>query len=196
MFLETICIKKGKVLNIDGHVRRMKKTGSFFGFKPPTLPDLESMLKVEMINTKIKCSITYHTNINSISFEEYQVRNIKSLKLIEAIPYYAYKFSDRNELNYLLNLRGECDEVLIVRNGFITDTTFSNVVFTRGAEIYTPRYPLLNGTKRQLLINEGKIKEADITPDSLNEYEKMYLINAMLDIEDDVSVSINQIMQY
>ncbi len=194
MFLETICIKSGKAVNIDGHIKRMKKTASYFGFEPPNIPDIEKLITPGMNRARLKCSIAYHTKINSISFERYQVRSIHSLKLIDATPDYAYKFSNRNALNNLLSLREGCDDILIVRNGCITDTSFSNVVFARGDELYTPRYPLLNGTKRQLLIEEGKIKEVDVTPDSINEYERVYLINAMLDVEDDVFIPVGQIM--
>jgi 4-amino-4-deoxychorismate lyase len=53
----------------------------------------------------------------------------------------------------------------------------------------------LNGTKRQQLLREGKISEREISVDSLGDYDRIYLINAMLDIEDGISLSVSSIYQ-
>lgn len=195
MFLETICMLNGRVKNIDAHIKRMRQTGEYFRFEAPELPDLEELLNPGMENIKVKCSIHYHNLINSIGFERYIPKEIISLKLINAAPDYAFKFSDRRELNNLLDLREECEEVLIVRNGYITDTTFSNVVLQKDDKMFTPHYPILNGTKRQKLLQERKITEKVIKTESLNEYSRIYLINAMLDIEDDISIPIDMIKE-
>lgn len=195
MFLETICLLNGKVLNIDAHIRRMQQTAEYFRFDAPELPDLVELLTPGMENIKIKCSIHYHNEINSIAFERYIPKVLNSLKLINASPDYAFKYSDRRELNNLHNLREGCEEVLIVRNGYITDTTFSNVVLRKGDEFYTPHNPILNGTKRQKLLQEGTISEKVIKKDSLKEYSMLYLINAMLDIEDNISINLDMIKE-
>jgi len=195
MFLETICLLNAKVQNIDAHIKRMRQTAEYFRFDAPELPDLEVLLTSGMENFKVKCSIHYHNEISSISFERYIPKVIHSLKLVNASPAYAFKFSDRRELNNLLNLREECEEVLIVRNGYITDTTYSNVVLQKGDELYTPHNPILNGTKRQKLLQEGTISEKVIRKESLKEYSRIYLINAMLDIEDNISVNVDMIKE-
>jgi 4-amino-4-deoxychorismate lyase len=68
MFLETICLINGKVQNLDAHIRRMRKTADYFRFDVPELPDLEELLSPGMENCKVKCSIHYHYEINSIAF--------------------------------------------------------------------------------------------------------------------------------
>lgn len=193
MFLETICIINGKVQNIDAHKRRMQETAFYYGFIAPKLPDIEVLLNDGIKECKVKCRICYHNDISSIKFEKYFPRKIESLKLINASPDYTYKFSDRTVLDDLLRLRNGCDEVLIVRNGLITDTTYSNVVFRKSGQLFTPHHPLLNGTKRQKLIHEGKINEAQIDIDSLRDYDRVWLINALLDIEDNVSLLVEDI---
>lgn len=193
MFLETICILNGKVQNIEAHERRMHSTASYFGFAAPQLPDIESLLTDGLKECKVKCRVCYHNEIKSIEFEKYLAKNIRSLKLLNASPDYAYKFADRTVLNNLLKLRNGCDEILIVRNGFVTDTSYSNVVFSKGNELITPHHPLLNGTKRQKLLSEGKIKEAEIRVDSIKEFDSVWLINALLDLEDNVSLPTDQI---
>lgn len=195
MFLETICLLNAKVQNIDAHIRRMHLTAEYFRFDAPELPDLEELLTPGMENIKVKCSIHYYNEISSISFERYIPKVINSLKLVNASPDYAFKFSDRRELNNLLNLREECEEVLIVRNGYITDTTYSNVVMQKGDVLHTPHNPILNGTKRQKLLQEGTISEKVIRKESLKEYNRIYLINAMLDLEDNISVTLDMIKE-
>lgn len=194
MFLETICIIHGEIKDQQGHEDRMQRTAAHFGFNVPPLPDLSALLPEELRNTKVKYRIIYHGTIEDISFEPYSPRKIISLKLVEASPDYAFKFADRQALNNLLAQKNDCDEILITRNGLITDTSYSNVVLSRGKDFFTPEKPLLNGTKRQKLLREGTITERAVHRNSLHEYDRIYLINAMLDIEDDISLPINNIV--
>ena len=193
MFLETICILDGEVQNIEAHKKRMQETASYYRFVAPELPDIEALLTDGLRESKIKCRVCYHNDITSITFEKYIPRNIQSLKLINMFPDYAYKFSDRKVMDDLLKLRDGCDEILIIRNGLVTDTSYSNVVFNKDGEYFTPNFPLLNGTKRQKLIKDRVIKEIEIGVDSIKEYEHVWLINALLDIEDNISLPVNQI---
>ena len=107
----------------------------------------------------------------------------------------ASSYSFRQVLDALLQQKGECDEVLITRNGFITDTSYSNVVLAREGKLFTPAQPLLNGTKRQQLLQRGIIQTKDIHRDSLGEYERVILINAMLDVEDNISLAVNRVKE-
>jgi 4-amino-4-deoxychorismate lyase len=183
MFLETICIQNSIACNLPRHVARMRETASHFGFVAPNLPKLETLIPKELKESvKVKCRIVYHTKIEEISFEKYAPKVVKSLKLVEASPDYSFKFSDRTALNALLPQKGNCDEILIVRNGYITDTSYSNVVFRRGSDFFTPDTYILNGTKRQQLLREGTIREKRITPENLNKFDEIFLVNAMLDL--------------
>lgn len=184
MFLETICINNSVINNIQPHLERMETTAHNFGFTAPNLPNLIEVLPNELRTKKVRCSITYHKQILDIKFIEYTPRVIKSLKLIESDIIYSHKFSNREQLNNLLLQKGDCDEVLIIKNNYITDTTFSNVVFKNKYGLFTPNTYLLNGTKRQTLIKQGIIIETEIAPSDIKNYEGLYLINAMLDIGD------------
>ena len=82
----------------------------------------------------------------------------------------------------LLDLRDGSDEVLIVKDGLITDVSIGNVALHDGVEWFTPRKPLLAGTMRRRLLEEGRIKERDIRPTELRHYERLSIINAMLDL--------------
>jgi 4-amino-4-deoxychorismate lyase len=93
---------------------------------------------------------------------------------------YHLKYADRSALNKLAELRGDCDEILIVKDGQITDTSFSNVVFTDGQQFVTPSSYLLPGTMRAALLQSGAITEAPIRTGDLQQFSHVTLINAML----------------
>ena len=96
-------------------------------------------------------------------------REIRSLRLVAADDELDYhlKYADRSALARLLQRRDDCDEILIVRDGAITDTSYSNVAFFDGRKYVTPDTFLLNGTRRQYLLGTGVLTERRITPSDL-----------------------------
>jgi 4-amino-4-deoxychorismate lyase len=192
-FIETIKFIDGNFQNPGLHNARMNKTRSDV-FGSDDIIDLTGRLSCpQELNGIVKCRITYSQNIESVDYSRYFMRSINSLKITLSNDIeYSYKYEDRKNLAMLFDMRRHCDEILIVKDGAITDTSFSNVVFFDGEKWMTPEYPLLNGIKRQALLDEKKIFEGNITPDDLEKYEKVSLINAMLDIGD-IEVSIKNI---
>ena len=127
-----------------------------------------------------RCRVTYSKTVDKIEFIPHQFREIKNLKLVEDNSVdYQYKYSDREILNNLFAKRGNCDDILIIKNGLITDTSTANIIFYDGKKWWTPDTPLLRGTQRAKLLSEKKIFKCRITPDDLNKFEKAGLINAM-----------------
>ena len=80
-------------------------------------------------------------------------------------------------------LRGNQDDVLIVRNNLLTDTSIANVALEKEGVWYTPRTPLLKGTKRALLLEQGVLTECDIPSDEISSYSHIALFNAMIDFQ-------------
>jgi 4-amino-4-deoxychorismate lyase len=67
--------------------------------------------------------------IQQIEFFPYEVQILDSLELIEATDLnYALKFANRDELNSLKN-NSEASDVLIVKNGLITDISYAMLLF-------------------------------------------------------------------
>ena len=90
------------------------------------------------------------------------------------------KSTDREALNRLFACRGERDDILIVRRGLLTDTSIANIALFDGKDWFTPKLPLLRGTCRTALIDNGIIKEKDIRPEELSSYSFVRLFNAMI----------------
>jgi 4-amino-4-deoxychorismate lyase len=197
MFLlfETIRLQDGKLHNLEFHNLRLNQSRLSL-FKLSDKVDLFSSIHipVQCKTGLYKCRVTYSNQIQSIDFELYSPRNIKSLKLIDDNEIsYDYKFTNRDHLNNLLAQRSQYDEILIVSKGFITDTSFSNIAFSDGTKWFTPSTPILQGTMRNFLIKNNLILEAEIKVTDLKFFQKARLINAMLPINTAKDIEIENI---
>lgn len=130
-----------------------------------------------------KARVVYGTQgVEAIEYAPYKMKEIHSLKVVEDNNIdYTYKSTDRSALNALVAQKDDCDEIIIVKNGLITDTSFTNLALFDGNRWLTPKHPLLQGTKRAQLLEAGIILEADLTLEDLRKAEKVSLFNAMID---------------
>ncbi|MEG0647308.1 MAG: aminotransferase class IV, partial [Bacteroides sp.] len=93
---------------------------------------------------------------------------------------YTYKSTDREALNQLYEQRNTKDDVLIIKNGYITDTSIANVALFDGTHWFTPKHPLLKGTQRAQLLQKGIIQEKEIMLEELFSFSQMTIFNAMI----------------
>ena len=193
IFIEVLKIKDGEFGNPQPHMKRIFRTTKLFFDKPLTVQLTNDMIPVDLRKGLVKCRIVYGKTINSMDFELYTMRTIKSLCIVENDTIdYSYKYHNREVINNLFAQRNDCDDILIVKNSLITDTSFTNVVFKDSAGgLYTPTSALLSGTKRQKLLDSGIIKEKEIHIDEIKSFEGLYLINAMIDIEDNIFINVD-----
>lgn len=182
LLLESICLNQGVFRNLSYHEARMRKAViELFGKKLSV--DLQTLLTTIKIPKEglHKVRILYDTEIRTIEFSPYTIKAVRSLKLIQDDSIsYEYKFSDRSALDNLYAQRGESDDIIIVKNGCITDSHYANIIFRKGNVWFTPRTCLLKGTMRQYLLDEELIVEADIDLKNYFRYECCKLVNAML----------------
>ncbi len=194
-FFETIKIENGNLINLEYHQGRLSYTYKR-NYKKECVFDLKSIIIVPSDFCKgiVKCRFDYNFKDFSFGFQEYHFIEIKTLKLVynEDIVY-SFKSFDRRELNNLMVLREGFDDILIVKNGIITDTSFSNIAFYDGLNWFTPQTPLLLGTCRQFLIEQGKLLPSLIGVEDLNKYKSFILINAMRGVRLDQQIPITGI---
>jgi len=192
---ETIKIFDGKEYNLDWHQWRFEKSyNSYYGKNVKNkLADI-ICIPEEAKSGLIKLRFNYNQNDYKYDFEPYEIRKIESLKLIrdDAIEY-SLKHSDRTCFTKLLAQKKNCDDILIVKNHLITDTSYSNIIFCDGESWRTPKSPLLKGTCRERLTHENAIYQEDIKLNDLYQFKYYKLINAMLDINDSERLDISTI---
>lgn len=182
-FIETIKLSEGVVFHLAYHQERVCSTFSHFFADRKALSLIDIIEKSTLpAKGKHKIRIVYSKESHSFEVLPYQLKPIRSVKCVNAdFLDYSYKFLDRSFLNTLKESAGT-DEVIFVKNGNVTDSSYANIIFFDGQQWLTPSSFLLNGTCRQRLLKEGKIKEARIQYTDIHTFEKIGFINAMLDI--------------
>jgi 4-amino-4-deoxychorismate lyase len=128
-----------------------------------------------------KCRFLYNAKNYAIELQKYDRRKIVSLKVIHtaAETNYDFKTIVRKKLDDLFALRDSCDEIIIVKNGLVTDAYYYNLVFEKQGKYYTPKQPLLKGVMRSALLQENCIIPMDIRVEDIYNFEKIHLINAL-----------------
>jgi len=188
---ETIKISDGKPETLYLHNERLNHSRKLLFGKSDQLK-LEDFINVPENAKKglFRCRVIYSDSVISVEFTPYIPAKIKTLKKADADSLkYDHKFLDRTALLSLID-KNVADDIVIVRNGFITDTSYANIVFTDGKKWVTPDTPLLKGTMRAFLLSKGIITEERITINDLSRFTHLRLINAMLGFAaEDISVS-------
>jgi 4-amino-4-deoxychorismate lyase len=184
LFIESIKCQDGKLFNLEYHQARVNRT--LAEFYPNCSIDLGSIPVAQNCGEGMyKLRIIYSDIIEKYDFLPYKIKQINSLKIVHSDDLiYDYKYFDRTALSLLLKKSNTSDEIIICQNGLVTDSSYSNLVFEKDVELFTPKSPLLKGTKREKLINDGKIIPKDIEISSISQYQKIHLINSMIDLNE------------
>ena len=184
-FIESIKIEDQELFLLDLHQKRINDTFSHFG-KEGSI-DLEKIFKKMALDEDglYKLRIVYDLDKNfRTQIIPYAISKINSFQLVENNNFdYSFKFEDRKEFDKM-KAKTKSEEIIIVKNNHITDTSFSNLLFLKGKEWFTPTTYLLNGVQRQNLLKRKKIKEAEITLNNLKEFSHFQIINALNDFDD------------
>jgi 4-amino-4-deoxychorismate lyase len=182
---ETICVENRTLKNLAFHEARLNKTRrELWGYADEWT--LSELIEVpDSIGNEVhKCRLSFGKEIEEIRWEPYTMRTIGKIRRVyhDDIDY-SYKYEDREELNALFAQRDDADEILVIRNGLVTDSSYCNVAFFDGSSWLTPSTPLLPGTQRAFLLQTGVIHEAAVREIDLTGFSHIKLFNAMMDWE-------------
>ncbi len=190
LLLESIKLQNKTLQNIEYHNARFNSSRADLFNIHETLK-LEELIIIpdNLTNEIYKCRVSYSDTIKIIEFEKYSPKAVNSLKVIVCNEIdYNYKYADRSKINELYSRREDCDDILIVKNGLVTDTSFANIVFWDGDKWLTPSTPLFKGTARARLLDQQKIFESEIRRDDLSRFAKARIINAMIGLEEGLDI--------
>ena len=184
-FIESIKVEDQEIFLLEFHQKRVNETFAHFGkegsidlakifknlnhdedglFKLRIVYDLDKRIRTQMI--------------------PYAIPEIEDFQLVENNSFdYSFKFEDRKELDKM-KMKAKAEEIIIVKNNHITDTSFSNLLFLKGKDWFTPNTYLLNGVQRQNLLKMKKIKETEITLQNIKEFSHFQIINSLNDFDD------------
>jgi len=195
LLIETLKISQGQIQNLAYHNGRFNSTQKALFAAKHTI-DLGRIIDIKHLNKNVvyKCRLTYNTHIQNIEFEIYTPKVINTVQLATHNSVeYSFKYKDRTVFEILKN-KSQADDILIVKNGEITDFSFANVVFySADNKAFTPKNPLLKGTKRQFLIDEKLITPLKIKISDMSNYKYLKPINALLDFDKTPLIDIRNI---
>ncbi|MDA7818403.1 aminotransferase class IV family protein [Sulfurimonas sp.] len=178
-YLETIKAVDGEIFNLSYHQKRYDAV--LESLKAIEKDDLGKYLNPPEYGV-YRCRLVYTAESIEVTYHEYKKREINSLKIVfDNDIEYANKFTCRNKIDALFETREEADDILIVKDLLVRDTSIANIAFYDNGVWLTPKSPLLKGTTRDRLLDEGKLTEADIKIQDIRKYKKVALMNAMID---------------
>lgn len=180
--LESIRLQNGNFHRLNYHQQRMDRSVKELSGGRNTISLFESLKQFNPPKAGLfKCRVVYTDKIESVEFIPYEIKPVNSLRVVyDQQINYSHKYQDRNNINALFAQRQYCDDVLIVRDGFVTDSSYSNIILYDGVNWITPSTPLLKGTMRQFLLDTAEIKSAPVTVQEIPSFKKFRLINSML----------------
>lgn len=200
-FIETLAVIGGQACYPERHWARMWRTLEAWASTHPEQVLAEAKvatsralasLSAEEAQQKHRLTLTYSPEgLLSLRLIPYVRRQIQRLVPRELPPDfdYRYKYADRSFFLRASEGLAPDEEPLFYRpDGLLTDTTFTNVILDLPRGLVTPRLPLLAGTQRASLLAAGLIREADLRLSDLLLARAVYLINALLPLEEAIRV--------
>ena len=178
LFFETIKIQNGKICNAAYHNQRLNRT---IRENFSLCPDYNILDYITPPPDKgvFRSKLIYDTEVREVTITPYQRRSYNALYCIESDISYPYKSTDRSVIENLFAQKKNCDDILILHDGLLTDTSIANIALFNGLHWYTPDTPLLEGTFRASLLAEKKIKTKALDLKSLQNCTKFAIMNAM-----------------
>ncbi|MGB3079387.1 MAG: aminotransferase class IV [Saprospiraceae bacterium] len=197
-FLETICIREGIPQQLEWHQRRINSTMQHFFPKIRHEWELRDLIRppVLFLQGTVRCRVLYDEVELTVHYFGYERKRIHRLKLIE-LPDdydYRYKYADRVVLENLYAQREEADDILMTRDGWITDTSIANIAFEKNGRWSSPSIPLLAGTTWKRLVSAGILIPSPIHKSQLGLFESFKIFNAMNDWESAEEIPIGNIV--
>ena len=198
MFLlfESIKIENGKIFLTEFHQKRMDKTFKRFYYKknPWKLKQIFSQIKVPLIGI-YKMKFNYSEKKYKIEFKKYLLKKTAKIKCYEINDFtYSFKFSDRRKIEYFYTKKLDCQDILMIKNGYLTDTSYCNIILFDGFSWFTPEKPLLEGVQREKLLESKMISKTKIKLNEINDFKQFKLINAMIKFEDYLPQNVSNII--
>lgn len=184
-FFESIKLLDGKLHLLDLHSERLNTTRNEF-FERTKNIDLEKelMIPCEKKEGLYKVKVVYSKHLESVIIDSYTIKEHRKIMFLEKPEIkYDFKFLDRRILEEDFKEDAEFDDIIFLKNGVVTDATYSNLAFSDGKSWFTPQNCLLRGVKQRALLDSGIIIQKNILKDDIQDFQKIAFINAMRDFE-------------
>jgi len=178
--LETIKIENKKPFFLEYHNERLNKARKeIFGLKNEI--DLKEHLIIPADKKLYKLRVIYSKEIEKVTLAPYKIVTPKSFRVVKFDGNYNYKYLKRDEINRLKEENKDVDEIILLKENKIGDTTIANIALFLDGKWFTPKNPILEGVTRKRYLKLGLLRERDLFIQDLKKAKKIALLNAMVD---------------
>ncbi len=177
-FFETLKVQDGEIRNLSFHNKRLNRTiEQNFGIDAKI--DLQEHVQ-QGDKALERCKVIYDKEIKTIQFFPLIPRIFQSFKLFETNITYNFKNVDRENIELLVSQKGTCDDIIMIKDDLVTDTSIANIAIYDGFKWVTPKKPLLAGTYRESLVEKQLLLEKDVKIKDIKNAVRFALMNALL----------------
>ena len=198
LLLETIRLVDGKAPLLHRHQARVDRSRQRYYGKASAFRLRDVLEELNLPREGVhKLRLLYRAGLEHHEVVPYAVRPVNSLRVVPADELtYCRKYADRSGIERLFARRDNCDDILMVQRGHVTDSSYANLAFYDGSRWYTPAWPLLRGTRRAELIERGVLQPTVIRIKDLPHFEQVRLLNGMMEWEEGPTVRITAVLGY
>ncbi|MDG6882452.1 Branched-chain amino acid aminotransferase/4-amino-4-deoxychorismate lyase [Phocoenobacter uteri] len=189
---ETLAIIDGKIQNIEFHQQRLDYAMKNYFHSNQAVTFLSKFaIPTQFQQGLVRCRLDYNASDFEVNFYPYNSKKIQTFQCIYTQDLdYQFKYADRQKLDNLKN--SNCDEIIIINNGFISDCTIGNLLFLKENQWYCSNHYLLKGTQLSSLISQQKVQLIEIKCEDIFGFEKIMMINALNPFDENRTVLISK----
>ncbi len=193
--IETL-LYDGKLKDVNAHMRRLKNSAEYFGFnfnKNKIVGDIGKTvekLKPEKYKVRVLVGGTGSVNTKHIPVKDRKKYTVKfANKRTDPDNIYLYHKTTNRDLyeKELKKARGAgfYDVIFCNKRGEITEGAITNIYLEKDGTKYTPplKSGLLNGTVREKLLKQGKVKEKTLYPEELKDAGSVFISNSVIGLK-------------
>ena len=171
-FFETIKVANNKIFNFKMHSKRIKKSLNLL------------CLDFDFCEEKIKnniLSLTKKNKITSASVKLVFFRSSEGRYIPKTNNCSILISCKNNNPNFLLKKQGYDEAIIFNEKNFVIETTSSNLFFVLNNKLFTPHLNqgCVEGTMRELIINNFNVKEIKVKMDDLINSQEIILTNSL-----------------
>jgi 4-amino-4-deoxychorismate lyase len=186
----SVRVEGGVAILWDYHIEKLKKAESETGIKVDLanviIPNATGILRITAYrDVEYKGYLPLgdgRKTIVTFTPSDFLVKNI-ALSIYDKPHGYPFSFKSGSSLFYILakrfakkNNTGDC---IILKDGFIVETSSTNIFFVKDGVLHTPHYCGINGAVRQYIIDNYRVQTGNYTIEFMETAEEIFLTNAL-----------------
>ena len=194
--LETLRLENGVAWRVDGHLRRLARSASYFGYERiddmidaarQAIAEEASANPVGLFRLSLTAPFSGPPRARALhpGFASAGLRRLRLVRtpVDSTNPALYHKLTDRLLYSDRRDEAGpDADDAIMVNErGELTETTIGNLVLELDGRKLTPALPcgLLPGVFREELLRSGEIAEAILRPEDLKRATRVWMVNSL-----------------